>query len=204
MHVKICGITNLSDAELSIQHGAQLLGFNFYSKSPRYISMDIAKKIISPLPKSILKVGLFIDSTYDVINRAIDTLGLDLVQIYTPIQADKDFYERVIFALQAEKEEDLPAAHILNQYAYLLLDAPKTSDGLHGGTGRLANWSLATRLAREYRLFLAGGLTPHNVQSAIHHVQPYAIDVASGVERMPGVKDETQLKHFFKECKYDI
>lgn len=203
MQVKICGITNLLDAQYSILQGAHLLGFNFYAKSPRYIPMNIAKKIISELPQSIRKVGLFIDEPYDVIAHAIDTLSLDLVQLYTPIKANKDFCDRVIFALQAEKEADLPEASILNQYGYILLDAPKATDGLQGGTGRLANWALASQLARDYRLFLAGGLTPDNIKAAIHQVQPYAVDVASGVERIPGLKDKAKMKHFFEECSHD-
>jgi phosphoribosylanthranilate isomerase len=203
MQIKMCGITNLHDAHLSMQQGAHLLGFNFYSKSPRYITQDKAKKIINQLSKPILKVGIFIDTSYDVIAQHMDHLELDLVQLYTPLKASQDFRSRVIFSLQAEKNSALPRASILNQYGYLLLDAPKTSDGSIGGTGRLANWTLAHQLARDHRLFLAGGLTADNVQRAISQVKPYAVDVASGTERTYGIKDEIKMKQFIEECKHD-
>ncbi|OGT66684.1 MAG: hypothetical protein A3J38_09640 [Gammaproteobacteria bacterium RIFCSPHIGHO2_12_FULL_45_9] len=207
MRVKVCGITNVSDALMSIQHGAWALGFNFYEKSPRYVSKKSAQSIIENLPSfivgEVVKIGLFIDETYDSISQYIDDLGLDFVQLYAPLKADKAFNERVILSLQVASEKDLPDASVLNEYGYLLLDAPQASDGLMGGTGRIANWDLATKLARDYRLFLAGGLTADNVSEAIHRVKPYAIDVVSGVERAHGLKDETRTKHFFEECRDD-
>ena len=204
MHVKVCGITHLSDALMSIEQGADMLGFNFYTQSPRCISKEKAKLIIHKLPEKIIKVGIFIEYSYQIISKIRDDLGLDFVQIYAPMKdADKAFNARAILALNITSKNELPPHAHLTEYGYLLLDAPKTFDGVMGGTGRLADWALAAQLARHYRLFLAGGLTASNVRAAIMQVNPYAIDVASGVERAPGLKDYLKMKRFFEECKYD-
>ncbi len=197
MKAKICGITNQEDALFAAQHGAWALGFNFYHKSLRYIEKEIAKEIIASLPASVIKVGLFIDKPYDYIASYVDDIGLDLVQIYAPINASATFKEKVIFAIQEEPIKNL------DDYGYLLIDAPKNKDGLMGGTGRIANWTLASKLAQDYRLILAGGLNPNNIEMAINKVAPYAVDVASGVESKPGVKDDQLVINFLKGCSYD-
>src|SRR3990167_2671241 len=150
MKIKICGLTNLEDAEYCYKLGAWALGFNFYPKSPRRISHAAAKEIIKALPKSVLKVGIYINESYDALLQHIDELGLDLVQVYAPLNdAPSSFKDRVILSLQAVTKSDLPPASILSAYRYVLLDAPKIdSDALLGGTGRLANWALAEAMAR--------------------------------------------------------
>jgi phosphoribosylanthranilate isomerase len=203
MKIKICGLTNFEDAEHCEQLGAWALGFNFYPKSPRYISKTAAKEIIKALPKSTLKVGIYINESYDTLLQHIDDLGLDLVQVYTPLNdAPSSFKDRVILSLQASTKSDLPSASILGSYRYILLDAPK-KDGLLGGTGRRANWVLAETMAREYPLILAGGLNATNVRDAIQAVNPYAVDLASGVEQAPGIKDKSQINCLFEEFKHD-
>ena len=203
MRAKICGITNQNDAIFSLQNGAWALGFNFYAKSPRYIEQHLAKEIINRLSASVVKVGLFIDESYDFIANSVDELGLDLVQVYNQLDAPHSFKEKTILALQANSMNELPKAHILQSYGYILLDAPKTQNGLKGGTGRFANWDLANRLAKDYRLILAGGLNPENVQIAINKVNPYAVDVASGVESSTAIKNHQRIKQFLGECKHD-
>lgn len=205
MNIKICGLTNLEDAKHCNQLGAWALGFNFYPKSPRCISHTAAKEIIKALPRSILKVGIYINESYDTLLQRIDDLGLDLVQVYAPLSdAPNSFKDRVILSLQATTKSDLPSASILSSYRYVLLDAPKMDkDGLLGGTGRPANWALAETMAREYPLILAGGINATNVRDAIQAVNPYAVDLASGVEQTPGIKDKSQINRLFEECKHD-
>ena len=204
MKIKICGLMNLSDALHCCQLNAWALGFNFYKKSPRYISNPVAKEIINALPKSTLKVGIYIDEPYDTLLKNMDDLGLDLVQIYAPLNdAPNSFKDRVILSLQAATKNDLPPASILNSYRYVLLDAPKIHNDLRGGTGRRANWVLAQTMAKDYRLILAGGLNANNAKDAITAVNPYALDLASGVEHAPGIKDKSQINRLFEECKHD-
>lgn len=205
MNIKVCGITNYDDAKYCSDKGAWALGFNFCTQSPRHISMSSAKKIIEKLPKAILKIGIYIHASYDKLSHDIDELGLDLVQIYTPLDnAPNSFKQRVILSLQGTTFNDLPKASVCTAYRYILLDAPKLSNSeLPGGTGRCANWKLARTLAKEHPLILAGGLHAANAKEAIQFVNPYAIDLASGIEKSPGIKDVHQINHLFKESKYD-
>ncbi|MFI4919327.1 MAG: hypothetical protein ACHP65_07205 [Legionellales bacterium] len=204
MKIKICGITNPIDAQHCCQRDAWALGFNFYPQSPRSISNAVAKEIIKTLPQSTLKVGIYIGASYDALLHQMDELGLDLVQVYAPLDdAPSSFKDRVILSLQAATKDELPPASILSTYGYVLLDAPKTHNGLLGGTGQRANWALAETLARDYRLILAGGLNADNARDAIQAVNPYALDLASGVERAPGIKDESQINRLFEACKHD-
>ena len=203
MNIKICGLTNIRDAQYCYQRGSWALGFNFYPKSPRYVANTIAKEMIQELPKSILKIGIYINESYDTLLHCMDDLGLDLVQVYAPLHdAPGTFKERVILSLPLATKNDLPPPSILDEYGYVLLDAPKIDNQLLGGTGRCANWVLAEKMARDYRLILAGGLNAHNARDAIQAVNPYALDLASGVEHAYGVKDKLKINHLFEECKH--
>jgi phosphoribosylanthranilate isomerase len=198
MRCKICGITRLEDAELAIYLGAWAVGFNFYPASPRYISPQAAYEIIQQLPPTVLTVGIVIGLDSVALASLIQVAGVDLLQIYSRVEGLDSFKKRMILALQVSEQEFLPAPEVLAQYGYLLLDAPLRADGLLGGTGRLANWALASQLAKTYRLILAGGLTAQRVAEAIRVVQPYAVDVATGVQNIPGKIDADLLSHFFK------
>ncbi|MDP3558921.1 MAG: phosphoribosylanthranilate isomerase [Legionellaceae bacterium] len=198
MRAKICGITTLADAQLAVRLGAWALGFNFYKKSPRFIAPSAAKAIIAELPASVLKVGLLIDEIPRDLEAFMHDVGLDLLQVYTLLEVPLRLKKRMILGVNVTCQEALPAHAELDQYAYLLLDAPKDSDGVFGGTGRLSNWALATQLAKKYRLFLAGGLNPQNVQAAIQAVDPYAVDVASGVQAVPGRLEPILLTDFLR------
>lgn len=199
MKAKICGITNLKDALLAANNGAWAIGFNFYKNSPRYVSLQKAREITSQLPKHIIKAGILIDYSQDEMLDALEFL--DLVQIYQ--QNPSLFFDkkRIILALQASSKDGLPASSILQEYGFILLDAPKQHDGLLGGTGRLANWDLARELVKDYKIILAGGLNNSNVATAIKYVQPFAVDVVSGVEERPGSKNPVAVKEFLMRCE---
>lgn len=199
MQVKICGITNLADAQICVQQNVWGLGFNFYAQSPRYISPNKAKIIIDSLPASIKKIGVFVDETLPNIRHIQQQVGLDYIQIYQDF-AEQTALEKTqtIRAVQLGALSDIEQVKDASSYYALLLDAPKTNDGLYGGTGRMVNWQLAHQLAQQYRVFLAGGLNPHNVAQAVQAVQPLGIDVASGVEAAPQEKDYAKIINFIK------
>ncbi len=199
MRAKICGMTQLVDAERAVLHGAWALGFNFYPKSPRFIDPNAAKDIIRQLPASVLKVGIVIGIPSIKLTELMTSTGVDLLQVYEEMDVPLSLKKRMILAIQASTEEELPTHDVLNEYGYLLFDSPKLADGLMGGTGRLSHWGLASQLAKQYRLILAGGLTPENIQDAMKTVRPYAVDVASGVQRSPGRVDPVLLTHFLKQ-----
>ena len=199
MRAKICGLTQLADAELAVLHGAWALGFNFYPKSPRFIAPKAAKDIIRQLPASVLKVGIAIDIPSAELSELMTVTGVDLLQVYEEMDVPFSLKKRMILAIQASTEDELPAHDVLSEYGYLLLDSPKLADGLMGGTGRLSNWDFAAQLAKQYRLLLAGGLNPENIQAAMRTVRPYAVDVASGVQRSPGRVDPVLLNHFLRQ-----
>ncbi len=203
MRAKICGLTHLDDARYAIDQGAWALGFNFYPSSPRYIEPTAAAVIIRQLPGHIVKVGIVMGVNAGEAADLMNIVGLDLIQIYDDIEAPPSLKKRMILALQASTQDELPSHEILSQYAYVLLDSPKLADGLLGGTGRLSNWELAAQLAEKYRLLLAGGLTPTNVAAAIKAVRPYAVDVASGVQCSPGRVDRSLLQDFLRQVNHE-
>ncbi len=202
MRAKICGITTLNDATLAAQQGAWAIGFNFYQQSPRYIQPGQAKGIIEKSPNNVLKIGIFIEQSDKDILSEMDAIGLDLIQIYSPIKASKALQQRMILCVQAGYQSELPDKEILQSYGYLLLDAPPYPDRLLGGTGRQSNWELAKSLAKQHRLILAGGLTAENVTAAIQTVNPYAVDVASGIECRPGIKHTGRMAQFLECCNH--
>lgn len=200
MKAKICGIRCLEDAVFAEQSCAWAIGFNFYRSSLRYIAPEKARQIADNLPDSLVKVGIFIDAPIEEIKKGLQFL--DYAQVYQHLPDNRLDKKRCILSMQAELNDSLPDASILEQYAFILLDAPKTKDGLSGGTGRQADWELAQKLAEKYRLILAGGLNCQNVLEAIAKVKPYAVDVASGVELTPGMKNPGEVHSFLMRCKH--
>ncbi len=198
--LKVCGITSLEDARAAIDCGAEFLGFNFYRKSPRYISPEAVRTIIEQLPSGVTTVGIFVNEAQpqDVL-EILKVSGVQLAQLH----GDEDAAycmevgaERVIKALRVG--EDFEVQQILNYPAWaILLDA--FDKNLYGGTGKTANWEVAREAAKLTRLFLAGGLSPENIAEAIQAVEPFAVDVNSGVESAPGVKDSARLKQLNEE-----
>ena len=198
IRVKICGITNLEDALLAADLGAHALGFIFYPNSPRKVEVEAAREIISQLPPFILTVGVFVDEEPQTVRDVAARAGLDWLQLHGQESPDycRSLGRRVIKAFRIQDESSFTeVACYRGAVQALLLDTYKK--GQVGGTGETFNWNLA-RQARQYGpIILAGGLTPANVAQAITAAQPQAVDVASGVEALPGKKDPEKLRAFF-------
>ena len=198
VRVKICGITNPDDAFLAADLGAQALGFIFYSKSPRSIKPEAARDIISSLPPLVLSIGVFVDEEAGVVREVAQTVGLDWVQLHGKESPDycRTLGRRVIKGFRVQDESSLA---VLPDYRdavqALLLDTYRP--GTPGGTGETFDWELARRAQDYGPIILAGGLTAANISQAITVAQPAAVDVASGVEAGPGVKDPEKLRAFF-------
>jgi len=196
--VKICGITNAEDALAAVEAGADLLGFNFYAKSPRYVSPRDARLIADELPESVARVGVFVNEEGpEAILRAVSASGVGAAQLHgdeTPEFCAMLSGISVIKALRVGRGFSVERA-LLYETDALLLDA--YAEDAFGGTGRTFDWSVARR-TRELvpKLFLAGGLTPENVAEAVRAVGPFAVDVSSGVETSPGRKSFRLMRSF--------
>lgn len=194
--VKICGITNLADAQAAVSAGADALGFNFYEKSPRYCSLHQAAEISWQLPPFVMRVGVFVKAPEEAVWRAIRECGLTMLQFHgdeTPeFCAQFGLMSMKAFRVRGpETLEEIPRY----QTDAWLLDA--FSSATFGGTGEKFNWDLAVKAQKFGKpIFLAGGLTPENVAEAIRKVRPFGVDVSSGVESEPGKKDPAKLKAF--------
>jgi len=203
VRVKICGITNAADALAAIDAGANLLGFNFYEKSPRHISEAEAAKIRPQLPKKVKAVGLFVNAPVVEAAALCKSLKLHAAQLHGD-ETPEDVAElaRSLPVFKAFRvEPDFPLA-TLDEYAEayaFLFDAAHT--GQYGGTGRTTDWDVARRATVGRRIILAGGLNVENVAAAVRIVRPYGIDVASGVESGPGKKDHGLLREFIEEVR---
>jgi phosphoribosylanthranilate isomerase len=200
LRLKVCGITTLEDAREAIHCGAHYLGFNFYRPSPRFIEPVAARAIIEQLPPTVTPVGIFVNEPRpeDVV-VLMHQSGVQMAQLHGDEDAAycrRVSSERVIKAMRVGEDFDprnvdgFPARAIL-------LDA--YDKHLYGGTGRTANWPLAREAAKLAQVFLAGGLSPDNIVDAIRAVQPFAVDVNSGVELEPGRKDVAKLKALMEE-----
>ncbi len=193
--LKVCGVTSLEDARAAIDYGAEYLGFNFYPKSPRYIEPHSARAIIERLPSEIICVGVFVNESRpaDVV-EILRVSGARIAQLHgdeSPDYCASVGAERVIKALRVG--DDFDARLVLDYPASaILLDAFDSK--LYGGTGRTANWAIAREAAKLTKVFLAGGLSHENIIEAIRAVEPFAVDVNSGVEISPGRKDFAKLK----------
>lgn len=198
--VKICGITNLDDALMAVDAGADALGFVFFGASPRHIFCEQASQIIHHLPPFIQTVGLFVNESLTKVNDTTDRCGLDIVQLHgeEPPGFCAAVRRRVIKVLRIKDSSSLEPISDYRVSAFLL-DA--WSPSAHGGTGQTFNWDLAASAAESERIILAGGLTPENVADAIRQVRPYAVDVSSGVEAAPGRKDPARVREFIRRAK---
>src|SRR5436309_1333581 len=200
--IKICGITNLPDAQLAVGLGADALGFIFYPKSPRHLPVATAADICNALPPFVTKVGVFVDELEYEIEKALSECLLTALQFHgeEPPGFCQKFAAKSIKAIRVRDEASLRAAAEYDVDA-LLLDTYTESE--RGGTGRTFDWSLALQAKETLAppIILSGGLTTVNVQEAIRKVRPYAVDVSSGVEREPGKKDPEKLRRFIELCK---
>jgi phosphoribosylanthranilate isomerase len=200
VRVKICGLTRLEDALAAVRLGADALGFNFWPGSRRYLAPALARDIIRHLPPLVTSVGVFVDPSHDEAVAAAAISGVQVIQLHggeSPLLC-RSFQLPVLKALPVGGPEALDAAEPYAGLAGLLLDAPSPG---HGGSGQPCHWPTARALAARGPVILAGGLHPGNVAEAIAAVGPYGVDVASGVERSPGVKDHELLARFLRAAK---
>lgn len=199
--VKICGITRAQDARLAENLGAWGLGFNFYEKSPRVIAPADAWNIRRKLARATQAVGVFVNWHPEVIIYLAHAVKLTAAQLHgdeTPKQLN--YFEDNLPVIKAFRVGPGFLMSTFDKFrgaSGFLLDAAKP--GEFGGTGKKFDWSIAQKAAAKHKIILAGGLTPENVGEAILTVRPYAVDVASGVESRPGVKDPAKLREFFAE-----
>lgn len=192
--IKICGITNREDALAAADCSADAVGFIFHAPSPRCITPETAREIALALPARIAKVGVFVNGKADEVRRIVETCRLDFIQLHgdeSPAFCRLFPPERVIKAVFLQTAEDLPALAAFPVRAFLVDSREK---GLYGGTGKRADWDLAAQLAKTHPLILAGGLDMANVVEAMHAVFPAAVDINSGCERIPGIKDHDRLR----------
>ena len=199
--VKICGITSAADAHAAVEAGADLLGFMFYEASPRNISLRTAAEIARQLPPFVVKVGVFVNADEGLVVRAIGDCGLNLLQFHGD-ETPEYCAQFGLMSMKAFRIRDVESLKALPAYPTeaWLLDA--FVKGKPGGTGEKFNWDLAIEAKKFGRpFFLAGGLTPENVAAAVEKVQPYGVDVSSGVEASPGKKDPAKVKAFIQAAK---
>ena len=209
--IKICGVTNESDARLAAASGADAVGLNFFPPSPRYLSLPAAQEIARALPAAICKVGVFVNADPDQMLRLADQVGLDLLQLHgdEPAETLRQLSgRRLLRAFRLGPAGTLPVLRYLRRCRDLgclpeaiLVDA--FQPGAYGGTGRTADWNAVRELAAEVPelpLILAGGLTPDNVAAAIAAVRPTAVDTSSGVEASPGRKAPELVREFVRRA----
>jgi phosphoribosylanthranilate isomerase len=197
--IKVCGITTWTDAIRSVDCGADALGFNFYWRSPRFISPRAALRITARLPKHVACVGVFVNEPLEVALRARNIAGINLAQLHG--EEPPELVARI-----AEQMVTIKAFRVSPEFRVTALRRYKAADaylldGFHprqrGGTGQTVDWRIAARAARYGPIVLAGGLNSENIVAAIRAARPAAVDVNSGVESAPGRKDLTKLRAFF-------
>ena len=203
IQIKICGVTNANDAGACVELGADMIGFNFYQASPRYVEPTIVRQIVNTLPAGTSAVGVFVDADPEEIRKVAQIAGLRGVQLHghaTPEACNELARQfRVIRALSTDArfEPEHPAAF---PHCDVLIDAYHPE--LRGGTGQRCDWSAARAAIQHTRfLILSGGLNTRNVDRAIAAVEPHAVDVCSGVESAPGIKDHRALEQFISAVR---
>jgi phosphoribosylanthranilate isomerase len=195
--VKICGLTRPEDAALAVDLGADAVGFIFWRRSPRAIDLSRAAAIARGLPSFVTRVGVFVNPSPAEVSAVVDEVGLDVVQLHGDEQLDAfaGVGARLLRALALTSDDAVAQARAVPASVMLLVDAHDPDR--RGGTGRSADWARARRLAAERPVVLAGGLTAANVRQAIAEVGPWAVDISSGVESSPGIKDPDRLRQLF-------
>lgn len=199
--IKICGITRIDDAIHAARCGADALGFVFYERSPRHVEPARVREIVEALPPFVTTVGLFVNREVGQVRQIADFCGLDVIQLHgdeSPAICRQLAPYRVIKALRLRDEKILDRLDSYPARA-ILLDAYVPDQ--FGGTGHRCDWQLAARVAREYPVILAGGLDSDCVAEAVARVRPYGVDVSSGVEQAPGVKDPHKVAAFIHKVK---
>ncbi len=199
VRVKICGVTRVEDALLAARLGADAIGLNMWPGSKRYLPPEAARAIVDRLPPFVTAVGVFVNQPPTEVLAAAAASGVAVVQLHgdEPYQDCNGYPIPAIKALRVTGPESLADLDRYHVRAFLL-DAPSAG---FGGSGTTFDWALAREAARRTTVILAGGLRPDNVAEAIRAVRPWAVDVASGVEASPGVKDPDELARFIGRAK---
>ena len=198
--VKICGITNLDDARVVVEAGADMLGLIFYPPSPRYVTPEQARTIVASLPSSLPAIGVFVNEAAETVSRIARASGVQMVQLHgeeSPAlcqQLSWPVIKAFRFTAQVQPE-------MMRQYTVAAYLIEGFQADLYGGGGAVADWQRVATLQQYGRIILAGGLTPDNVAAAIRTVRPYAVDVCSGVEATPGKKDGHKVRAFVARAK---
>lgn len=197
--IKVCGITRVADALHAVEHGATAIGFVLWDKSPRAVTVDRAADIIATLPSQVTTVGVFVNEPVEGILRAVERAGLSAVQLHgdEPPAYAEELRCQVIRAVSVAEID--AAMDTWSADTTLLVD--NIDPVRRGGTGAAIDWTAAARAAMARRLILAGGLTPDNVATAIRAVRPFGVDVSSGVESAPGVKDRNKVTQFISNAR---
>jgi phosphoribosylanthranilate isomerase len=197
--LKICGMTRVSDALHAVREGATAIGFVFWKGSPRYVEPEVAGEIAAAVPSTVTTVGVFVNESVTGIRQTAKTAGLRMVQLHgdEPASYFAELSQPIMRAVTLDTVDE--TARIWPAGTTLLLDS---SDPARRAAGRaVVDWSRAAEVARERRVVLAGGLTPHNVEEAITTVRPIGVDVSSGVESAPGVKDFDKVSLFLNNAR---
>lgn len=197
---KICGITNLEDALASIEAGADALGFIFYKKSPRYINPSTASKIIKHITKEIKTVGVFVNESRYNIQEIIMETGINVLQLHGDESPEDCRYSNaeVWKGVRINSESELST---LNKFKVDAFVFDAFHPDIYGGTGTVCDWDIVKVAAKIHKILLSGGLNPENVIDAITRVNPFGVDVNSGVESSPGKKDVRKIKQLFESLK---
>lgn len=199
VRVKICGITNIEDALSAVDYGADALGFIFFEKSPRCITPEKAKEIISYLPPFVTTVGVFVNEDTKKIKEILSFSGINVLQLHGDESPEScSIWHRVIKAFRVRDFTDLKPLERYRCSAFLL---DTYSPESFGGTGQIFNWDIAVEAKRFGRIILSGGLNTDNIEKAIIYVRPYAVDVSSGIEEEKGKKDLKKMREFIQRAK---
>lgn len=208
MKVKICGITSLQDALAAVEAGADLLGFNFFPPSPRYLTPETCADIIAALRdrgETVTAVGVFVNESPETISAILAYCELNLAQLSgdEPPEYLEKLGKRAFKGLRPQgREEAVQGSELYYRFSgepSLLVDAYRP--GIYGGSGHTGDWEAAFTLAQQVPILLAGGLHPGNVSQAVAQVRPWGVDVASGVESSPGRKDPAQMAAFIRAAR---
>ena len=205
--VKVCGITRLQDAELAVELGAWAIGFILWPGSKRAADPDVAAGIAATLRRRVEPVGVFVNASLDEIASSVDVLGLTHVQLHGDegpafcAEVARRTGAKVIKAIRVSSASDFQDLERFHTDFHLLDTAKR---GAFGGTGQTWDWALAARRKRKTPVILSGGLTPENVAAGIAAVDPFAVDVASGVEASPGIKDPDKLAAFMAAVPTEV
>ena len=197
--IKICGITNLGDALAALKLGIDALGFVF-AESPRSVTSDTVEQIVSEIAVPVLKVGVFVNEEIEKVQQIFEKCSLNYVQLSG--HEDRDYIEKLtVPTIKVFKVKDQTVLKEIPQYDLNLFMLDSFNENQKGGTGKIFNWNIAREARKFGRVILSGGLTPENVFSALQQVEPYGVDVSSGVEELPGKKDKKKLEQFVKEVR---